>query len=492
LKKFIIDLVHLEFKLHCSSLSKSKIIRYNLNMSLFRKSLICVAALFHGISLQAIPLRGNSFYEFDESRFFYPLNIEVGAFLAGPVPLLQMHAEDQASELNRYLQASQSGELAQEQIGSLIDEAVQAGSIDAFLEKFLPERGSRYLVVHRSRSLQEASPTRPRIVVFDHRHSWAFSFTHPENRGGSLLEFTQFNPKKRQFEFQSVDFSQSKPVVSELNPPRCLRCHSGGTYSTTEAWKNSRSEKIFSAFGPRPNWDSGFIWRGFMGGRNDSNFWVNDLTTAIESVGAFTELSLFQDHDWLTDFYANHSQGNRYRFLKPLPTERTFYHRTRNATYNLNVSFRNAERVAQGLMRLENYPKIRNPMRQILCREDLENESAPAATYNLEGWPGDYQPLASGLLRRGGLKASLDLAKLFQEAGYTQPEVFEIFRLMNTSFRFSETNGTFAFYTTPGADQTFSSRWLLSPLDGNPRQFLNLFSVTCQILNAIDPVSEKR
>ena len=108
---------------------------------------------------------------------------------------------------------------------------------DAFL--------ANYVLMFHSRSLQEASFTEPRVIMFSNGDEFVITF------GGSqeTLEMMGFDRKERAFKFFEVDFTKPPiEAVSSDNPKKCLTCH--------------RSD-------PRPNWEPYFFWPGMYGGIDD-------------------------------------------------------------------------------------------------------------------------------------------------------------------------------------------------------------------------------
>lgn len=110
-----------------------------------------------------------------------------------------------------------------------------------------------YVLMYRSRSLQEATPASPRAIVYTPTASFILTFNggHKKQKGSNTLEMIQFRQKTQSFEFRELTFTDnSQPHLSEANPRKCLACHQSPSRKTVD---------------PRPNWDPYNIWIGAFG-----------------------------------------------------------------------------------------------------------------------------------------------------------------------------------------------------------------------------------
>lgn len=127
-------------------------------------------------------------------------------------------------------------------------------SIEALLP-LLPfqMRDSNYVVMYRSRSLQAASPTAPRIISFTPTARFILSYNggEPAQRGHDTLEIIQFRTPEARFEFREITFDgRSAPKVSEANPKKCVECHQASSRKGLDL---------------RPNWEPYNAWPGAIG-----------------------------------------------------------------------------------------------------------------------------------------------------------------------------------------------------------------------------------
>lgn len=145
--------------------------------------------------------------------------------------------------------------LPQADAQTLLDGLVEVGShetLETFLSR-LPEydRG-HYVLMYRSRSLQDANFDNPRVLMFTPDAHLVMTFNgDAHQRGFSQLEVMRFDPKTKDFQFQEIEFpaaqASADPVrFSALNPDKCSACHGSP---------------------PRPVWDAFPFWPGAYGER---------------------------------------------------------------------------------------------------------------------------------------------------------------------------------------------------------------------------------
>lgn len=126
------------------------------------------------------------------------------------------------------------------------------GSIEQVLAA-LPalERGN-YTLMFASRSLQGATFLNPRVILFGPDARFIITFNgDPGQRGFRTLETMEFDDSRSEFRLRELTFPEhpggaAQVLVSEVNPPRCTRCH--GTPA-------------------RPVWDTFPLWPGAYGER---------------------------------------------------------------------------------------------------------------------------------------------------------------------------------------------------------------------------------
>ncbi len=106
-----------------------------------------------------------------------------------------------------------------------------------------------YVLIYRSRSLQDSSFLFPRAVVFGRSSKFIMAFNgHKKQKGNNNLEIIQFREKEFRWEFREITYVDGKaPAFSEANPKKCLECH--------------QSPKRVGV-DPRPNWEPYNFWPG--------------------------------------------------------------------------------------------------------------------------------------------------------------------------------------------------------------------------------------
>lgn len=151
-----------------------------------------------------------------------------------------------------------SDEMSFEKLVALIDEQ-QITTIESVLER-LPKHmlDLNYVVMYRSRSLQEASPVAPRVITYTPTARFVLTFNggDPRHFGAQTLELMQFRDSEKRFEFREIVFNKNgAPVISDANPGKCLECHQSPSRLDVD---------------PRPNWEPYNTWLGAFGSDNGS------------------------------------------------------------------------------------------------------------------------------------------------------------------------------------------------------------------------------
>jgi hypothetical protein len=132
----------------------------------------------------------------------------------------------------------------------------KAQTLESTLELIPREFYNNYVLVYRSRSLQDASSLFPRAIVFGKSSRFIMAFNgHEKQKGFNNLEIIQFRETTHRWEFREITFSQNNlPVFSEANPKKCLECH--------------QSPKRINV-DPRPNWEPYNFWPGVYASVDD-------------------------------------------------------------------------------------------------------------------------------------------------------------------------------------------------------------------------------
>lgn len=128
-------------------------------------------------------------------------------------------------------------------------QASGAQTLEQTLDLVPQEFYQNYVLVYRSRSLQDSSPLFPRAIVFGRSSKFIMAFNgHKKQKGYNNLEIIQFREKEFRWEFREITFNDGKaPSFSEANPKKCLECHQSPKRLTVD---------------PRPNWEPYNFWPG--------------------------------------------------------------------------------------------------------------------------------------------------------------------------------------------------------------------------------------
>lgn len=118
-------------------------------------------------------------------------------------------------------------------------------SVEDVLRRLPQDYRSRFVLMERSRSLQEASPVAPRAILFGDRAELTLAFNgEPGQRGFGQLESVELDPRTLAYEIRTIDFTATPARISPPNPAVCVKCH----------------RQI-----PRPNWEPYPYWPGALG-----------------------------------------------------------------------------------------------------------------------------------------------------------------------------------------------------------------------------------
>ncbi len=104
-------------------------------------------------------------------------------------------------------------------------------TVERALELLSPSLRSRFALVFNSRSLQEASFSDPRAVLFGNDARFVVTFNGKADQPGfNALEIMEFDDQGSRFEFREILFPDGtaqadRVVVSEANPAKCAACH---------------------------------------------------------------------------------------------------------------------------------------------------------------------------------------------------------------------------------------------------------------------------
>jgi hypothetical protein len=204
-----------------------------------------------------------------------------------------------------------------------LSEGIKANSSIQSLEQALtlvPKNFfNNYVLVYRSRSLQQSSFKHPRAIVFGESGKFIFAFNgDKKQRGFNELEMIQFREDTNRFEFREISFKPgSPPVFSDANPKKCMECHQSPHRVGIDM---------------RPNWEPYNFWPGVYASLNGGikpvlkGFW--DRYKSKESTYLEVPLNKFVLQDFfLVDEQAQEESSLSYfeRNIKPLHDRYHFF-----------------------------------------------------------------------------------------------------------------------------------------------------------------------
>src|SRR5260221_2976765 len=124
-------------------------------------------------------------------------------------------------------------------------------SVDELIAALPEDLRNHYALVFASRSLQGASYSNPRAILFGSDAQLVVTYNgDPHERGYDAVETMEFDPGTAAFLFREIRFGSGsdagRPIVSAANPARCAACHGAPA---------------------RPIWDTPPSWPGVYGER---------------------------------------------------------------------------------------------------------------------------------------------------------------------------------------------------------------------------------
>jgi hypothetical protein len=135
------------------------------------------------------------------------------------------------------------------------------GVIDLLPKEMLNDN---YMLMYKSRSLQEASFTQPRVITYSPSAQFILTFNSgsPKMAGHNSIETIQYREKEQKFEFREIQFIENQAKISDANPQKCLQCHQSNNRKNIDM---------------RPNWEPYSIWPGAYG--SDAGYFNNSAAT---------------------------------------------------------------------------------------------------------------------------------------------------------------------------------------------------------------------
>lgn len=146
-------------------------------------------------------------------------------------------------------------------VRTLLRQHPEATTGDAFLALLPDELRSQYTLLHTSRSLQEARPAAPRVLMYTDTLFVGFNGA-PDARGYDRFELMEYDRDAKRFHLAEVRFAQDAPPVLTESPPICAICHGDET---------------------RPLWNPYPLWPGAY----DTNDHMEYTITTARNLDAF-------------------------------------------------------------------------------------------------------------------------------------------------------------------------------------------------------------
>ena len=126
-------------------------------------------------------------------------------------------------------------------------------SVEAVIERLPDDLRQGFTLMHRSRSLQGASATHPRAILFGSTGELILSFNgHPQQTAYDSIEVLEFLPSEARFRMHDIAFVRGGAAPARFsapNPAKCLTCHGAD---------------------PRPIWNGYNLWPGAYGSFDDA------------------------------------------------------------------------------------------------------------------------------------------------------------------------------------------------------------------------------
>jgi mono/diheme cytochrome c family protein len=192
-------------------------------------------------------------------------------------------------------------ELSFESLRTLIDKQ-KVTSVERLLE-VLPDnmKQDNYVLVYRSRSLQAASPTEPRVIMYTPTATLTLAFNGGKvgAAGANHVELIQYRATTQKFEFRELIFDGTgAPQVSAANPKQCIQCHQGAARTNLDL---------------RPNWEPYSTWIGVYGSNDGTSSELKSELIAEKKARPQDEDALNEQKDegrFFNEFFTNIAPGH--------------------------------------------------------------------------------------------------------------------------------------------------------------------------------------
>ena len=342
----------------------------------------------------------------------------------------------------------------------------QITTIEELIPQLPEEFRKQFILMHESQSLQPATPSHPRVITFGQNARLILAFngdrklsegTPSGDNPYLTLEVIQFRetvagglPRDR-FDFFEASFptaSRDKVTFSDVNPSKCMKCHTSD---------------------PRPNWEPYNIWPGAFGSLDSfmskSKWYINTVSKfplaekwKIGLPAGIDEVVKIDEDEAFQRFKNNYLSLPRYRSLMITDQKEIS---TNLLNFSESIGNLNFRRIARKIKVLPTYEKYKYAILGILACNSFSDASRNLK--NLLGVAGHFQ-FARGTPVFG------EIASLFNS-------IFDLKGVSTSTWSMNFVpNAKFAFedrFGTPG----YSQRELAAKLIENDSELENLVPI---------------
>lgn len=248
------------------------------------------------------------------------LNLLLLGFLYSSYAYELDYSEDPSKEYNGYgFGIETSNPIDYRQLQKIINNLPQKDieSLLPVLHKKQPELFRDYILMYRSRSLQEASFENPRVILVGKDAKLVMTYNGNETQKGfNNLEVMEFNSSTHRFSFYEIQFRDGKAKYSKENPQKCLNCH--------QSYKRKSVD-------PRPNWEPYNLWPGAYGSLSG----VSDIISSYSRKrDAFLMSQHILEEEKVDQFFKEIApKHSRYQLLVPMQKYKNTDRRNPNDEY---------------------------------------------------------------------------------------------------------------------------------------------------------------
>lgn len=264
-------------------------------------------------------------------------------------------------------------------------------TISSLLSQLPQDFKNKYVMMYESKSLQGATDTHPRIIMFGGTGNLIIAF----NSDPSQLEAIEFDWHSFKYKFQEFDVNSKTP--SAINPKICTSCHLKSGTSPNEM---------------RPNWNPYDFWPGAYGSNDDRLKKEKNGFKGITPWDLRFPRDPGQEEAAFDDFMRQDHSGTPYEHLprygyyaNKVPSDKNlkaYYSSRPNLMLTRLVYFQNAFRIADIIRNSPQYEKYKFLIQMILknCSFEWNEVIQLKSSYNRETILESLDPDVRRLLER--------------------------------------------------------------------------------------------